>query len=49
MEADVEKVQEQLMATLLPFQVCTLHRSAKNNGTYICQAAPLSSARLWCI
>ena len=25
MEADVEKVQEELMASLLPFQVRTLH------------------------
>ena len=27
MEADVEKVQDQLMATLLPFQVCICHES----------------------
>ena len=25
MEADVEKVPEELMATLLPFQVCIFH------------------------
>ena len=27
MEADVEKVQDQLMATLLPFQVCIFYES----------------------
>lgn len=26
MEADVEKVQDQLMATLLPFQVCVFDK-----------------------
>ena len=44
MEADVEKVQEQLMATLLPFQVCTPHRIVQRHDTYINRAMSVSSA-----
>ena len=35
MEADVEKVQEQLMATLLPFQVCTLKTIVQRHNARI--------------
>ena len=33
MEADVEKLQEQLMATLLPFQVRIFHTSKQRSST----------------
>ncbi len=50
MEADVEKVQEQLMATLLPFQVCHVYMMAHGLNLVVLQINGMndnvSSARL---